>query len=325
LKKLISTDRDAFDRELASLLYFQGTNQKSLIKLLLTFEIEHYDVEGRKFSRFYFLFPCAQGDLWKFWRDHSSRQERLGRIPWTAEQFYQLASGLQEVHNERDRSLRTFPAIKENDHELYGRHGDVKAENILWFSKDSYGHDTFVIADFGLCRLHTRISRSNQNPKALERTASYRAPEFDTEDGKISRAADIYSLGCMFLEYVTWLLEGWESVHDKFPEHRTERDKYGFFTDTFFQIERLSTGKEIPKMKTKVKDWIKKLRKHADCNQYVSDFLDLIEHKMLHPLSQPRIKINYLEKELGSLARACTTDSNYLDSKYYWKPSPRNF
>ena len=295
---------DSFNKELASLLSFQDHDEKHLVKLLVTFEIKQTGTES---STFYLVFPWAEGDLWHFWKMHQALDQRIPRCVWMAEQCHQLASALMYVHNEREKHLKSLDDVKDDEHDLYGRHGDVKADNVLYFETE----DILVMADFGLGRLHTKISRSNQDPKTLEKTATYRAPEFDTSQGKISRACDIFSLGCMFLEFATWYLVGWESVSKAFPNYRYEKDIYDFISDTFFRIEGSLGDLRTPIIKPKVLEWIRMLRQNPNCNQYLLDFLDLIEHRMLDPDSTTRIKSDALVRELDLYVRTCRTDSDY--------------
>jgi serine/threonine protein kinase len=300
---------DSFNKELASLLSFQDRDDIHLIKLLVTFEIKHVSEQGRESSTFYLVFPWAEGDLWHFWKMHQTLDERKPLCLWMAEQCHQLAAALMFVHNEREKHLRRLEDVQENEHDLYGRHGDVKAENVLYFEKENI----LVMADFGLGRLHTKISRSNQDPKSLEMTATYRAPEFDTSQGKISRACDIFSLGCVFLEFVTWFLLGWDSVSEEFPTYREEKDIYDFMSDTFFRIEGSLGNLGRPTIKPKVLEWIQALRQNSNCNQYIVDFLSLIEKRMLDPNSTTRIKSDALVRELDLYVRTCRTDSEYYN------------
>jgi serine/threonine protein kinase len=286
-----------------------------LIKLLVTFEIRQVSDE-RPRSTFYFVFPWAEGDLWNFWSMHQNPEERIARCLWMAEQCYELAAALMYVHNERQVHLKALEDVMEDEYDLYGRHGDVKAGNVLYFE----GRDILVMADFGLGRLHSKTSRSNEDPKTLEKTATYRAPEFDTVQGKISRASDIFSLGCMFLEFVTWYLLGWEAL-EEFPDYRLEKDRYDIQSDTFFRIEGDFGSLNRPAIKPKVVEWIRRLQRNPNCNQYILDFLDLIENKMLQPDATKRIKSGVLVKKLEFLARACRIDSSYFKEPLFY-PEP---
>lgn len=280
-----------------------------LIQLLTTFCVEE---EGRK--TFYLVFPWAEGTLWDYWERNKlrDRRDRLARTPWMAREVFEIARALQCVHNERRQHLKQYPGLTtgknaELKKELYGRHGDIKAENILYFS----GNDTLVISDFGLGRLQTKYSRSNNNPKTLEKSATYRAPEFDLTDGRISRASDVFSLGCMYLEFVTWYLMGYHAVSEDFTEFRMEEDAtYGFESDTFFTIEN---GKPI--IKSKVQQWIQMLRRHGDASAYTNQLLDTIE-KMLAPTSEGRIKIQKLTRELDLFRETCERDPSYYGGEF---------
>lgn len=204
--------------------------------------------------------------------------------------------------------------------ELYGRHGDIKPDNFLWFrtaqsSPESYG--LLALSDFGLGRLHTQVSRSLQNPKDLTWTATYRAPEFDLPDGMISRASDIFSLGCVFLEYVSWFMLGLESVEKEFTELRIHPDIYDIEADTFF-VTRFdeSIGKHQPYLKPEVENWIAMLQRHENCTWYLHQFLETIRDKMLKPERDGRIDILDLIQEMKLLRRSCEgNDSFYLKTK----------
>lgn len=307
LKQLTSPNEESFNQELGSMLTFQEEDDQHLIKLLVSFEIRT-DRE----RTFYFLYPWADGNLWRFWESNDETETRRSLADWMALECYRLAQGLMHVHNERENGIRTMPSIPENEHELYGRHGDIKAENILWYRRQ---HNKLVISDFGLGRFHTKISRSNQDPKTLARTETYRAPEFDTPDGKISRKSDIFSLGCMFLEFMTWFLEGFASVDEEFVTFRTTPDNLGFNTDTFFSIRNEAGGIKTPIIKPQINEWIQRLRKNKRSTQYTQDFLDLVK-RMLEPEVKSRASSNDVVKRLHAISRTCRVDSSYArDSK----------
>lgn len=223
-----------------------------------------------------------------------------------AEQSLGLAQALVEIHNERRLNVQHMESIPEEQKELYGIHGDIKPDNVLWF-RDA---DRLVITDFGLGHLHTKISRSNGDPKSMGRTETYRAPEFDAPDGKISRVSDVFSLGCLFLEFATWYLEGYVSAQEKFPNFRIgqQKDIHGFMTDTFFRIDSPSN---VPVLKPEVTEWIQRLRSNRRQNNFLLDYLDLIEKRMLIPDPAKRCTSEAAAQKLYVFSQACRVDSSY--------------
>ncbi|KAI1393171.1 protein kinase [Hypoxylon trugodes] len=325
LKKLTSHNRENFNLELSSLLFSRdnATSDKAnrhLIQLLATFEVVDRSTGN---STFYLLFDWAEGNLSDFWRTNERLVGNMNHCKWMAEQFHEISLALQCVHNERLETLKTIDQdtlekglngrdIDVND--LYGRHGDIKPDNFLWFRpKASLNH--LALSDFGLGRLHTQVSRSKQNPRDLTWTATYRAPEFDLPDGMISRASDIFSLGCVFLEHISWFLLGIHSVENDFSEQRSAKDIHDFLSDTFFSIEQ-GKGNHRPILKSSVRGWISELQRHKKCSWYLHQLLEIIRDKMLEPDREKRINVLQLIRDMEKLRKTCErTPSFYLKAK----------
>ncbi|OTA94675.1 hypothetical protein M434DRAFT_40840, partial [Hypoxylon sp. CO27-5] len=238
-----------------------------------------------------------------------------------SQQFYEICKALQCVHNEREETLKSTdtstpargpPSRHFDASDLYGRHGDIKPDNFLWFHPREPSLDLLALADFGLGRLNTRHSRSNEDPRKLAFTATYIAPEFDLPDGMISRASDIFSLGCVFLEYVTWYLKGFDSVEYDFPNQRIDKDIYGFDSDKFFVIRPNGPGgQQQPFLKPKVKEWITELQHHENSTGYTFQLLEIIRDEMLEPNRNKRIHITPLIKEMYRLRKTCEVNPNF--------------
>ncbi|KAI1105656.1 protein kinase [Jackrogersella minutella] len=325
LKKLTSNNRDEFNLEMSSLLFSMDNSSgksasKHLVQLLATFEVS--DPESRaNYSTYYLLFDWAEGNLKDFWRENGDLVRNNSHCEWISQQFHEICLALQCVHNERDRNLKF---IEKNNlqmnlhgrpvdfHSLYGRHGDIKPDNFLWF-RPGNPPGLLALSDFGLGRLHTQVSRSNQNPGDIPRTSTYIAPEFDLSDGKVSRASDIFSLGCVFLEHITWFLLGFESVIEDFPNRRMDKDILpNFKADKFFMVEVDEHGKtKNPTLKSQVRDWIQKLQHHEKCSWYLYQLLEIIRDSMLEPDRKKRIDIACLAKKMEDLRKSCDDDPNY--------------
>ncbi|KAK5630878.1 hypothetical protein RRF57_006593 [Xylaria bambusicola] len=153
------------------------------------------------------FFPWASGgDLWDFW-DANGPQE-LKRTPdvflWALEQITGLTHALTMIHRAETR------------------HGDLKPSNILHFNDDTTKLGTLKIADFGVSRMH-KIETGLRNSPTITKASTfvYEAPEaHDYFKGRESRSRkyDCWSMGCIMLEFVIWLLYDCAAVsscHDK--------------------------------------------------------------------------------------------------------------
>jgi serine/threonine protein kinase len=124
---------------------------------------------------------------------------------------------------------------------LFGRHGDLKPENIVWFPdlRSVGGHGTLKITDFGIARFSTENMWDTWKTGGVPNSPSYRSPECEL-DGKLTTACDVWALGCVYLQFITWYFGGYKLVKH-FGERRLEQDdRYKMPTDTFFVIKKQS-------------------------------------------------------------------------------------
>jgi serine/threonine protein kinase len=284
----------------------QNGSEKHLIRLLATFEKRNHP---NNTTEWYFLFDWANGNLTDFWRENPQLVGDMSHGRWIAIQFHGLAEALQTVHRDRQTTLR-----QDATHlSLYGRHGDLSSNNILWFTdhqpiQDPLWKNVLSLADFGLGNLHTKHTRSLVNPESLGRTATYRSPEFDITNGRISPRADVFSLGCVYLEHISWYLMGFEAVDEKFPERRAERDIHGIDADTFF---RVTDDRREAQLKPQVHDWIEELKAHKKCSWLIFVILELIEKDMLNPDVKKRIRAGDLTSKLEVLKSFCEQHKDF--------------
>lgn len=140
--------------------------------------------------------------------------------------------------------LFSFPT-----HQTHGFHGDLKPQNILWFKQrretgeqnSSLGH--FKICDFGLSHFHETKSIANIDAKDTGFSPTYQAPERDVK-GTLAQSYDVWSLGCVLLEFGTWYLGGNEELLS-FRQKRVNEDRQydgGYKLDRFFNSMRTTHG-----------------------------------------------------------------------------------
>lgn len=222
---------------------------------------------------YYLLFPWAEGgNLEDLWRSNEDPPMSKEVVLWVSKQCYGIATGLHEIHERqlsnrsqispgqhKDNSLLTVPSSIRR--EEYGLHGDIKPQNILWFieSSKSLGEGVLKISDFGITEFNLKETGQRSRHKELVMfSPTYRPPEAEKllentspKQYATSRATDIWALGCVYLEFVTWLLRGWKSVHPTegtFSNKRITDDNfrlrgYPFAEDIFFDlVKRRGTG-----------------------------------------------------------------------------------
>jgi serine/threonine protein kinase len=219
-------------------------------------------------------------------------------------------NGLGHIRVQGDAKL----SVEEGE-EWYGRHGDIKPENILWFKDDPDVLDDngiLKIADFGLGRFHGRDSRSKVNPRSVLSSPTYEPPELKLGT-PVSRAYDIWSLACLYLEFITWLLKGSAAIAT-FSERRAREVTAGFSDDNFFTI----TGSEEAEIRDGVIVWVNELHQHERCSALMHDLLDLIMGEMLVIDSKKRIDATALHLKLKDFV-----DTAEQDKKYLCEPKPR--
>jgi len=151
-------------------------------------------------------------------------------------------------------------------HQVHGRHGDLKPENILWFKeyqdKDpSKSMGVLKISDFGLTRFHRTVSKSHVNAEGVAVTGTYRAPEYDINK-VVSQSYDIWSLGCVILEFVTWYLLGWEEV-DEFSRNRVKEHITDYKEDVFFNFVNMKDKYGITQIGARAKKSVADVRPHS--------------------------------------------------------------
>ena len=252
LKAIDAGDHKAYREELSALEKTCALvqKQKHLIKLLLTF---------RHGEKFYLLFEWADGNLEEFWETHSFQPPTALCERWAAEQCLGLARAVRQIHGlttwQKIRRSSSFDSLIEAERD-WGRHGDIKPENILWFREHGHDRDLLVMSDLGLTRYHSQFSKSFVPRSHIDGCSwAYRPPELDMIE-RISQKYDIWSLGCVFLEFCVWFLQGHDEVV-AFSFQRADEDVItyeGVKIEKFFNMEKLEDGRRRPHVKKVVKE-----------------------------------------------------------------------
>jgi serine/threonine protein kinase len=284
--------------------------KKHVIQLLASFEVHN---SNSTHPTYYLLFPWADGNLEEFWKQQDGAYSPRNQVQtgWMIDQFYHLAKALQCLHNDRKVILS-----QRTDSNRYGRHGDIKPGNFLFFCDNSGLGFELVLADFGLGRLHSKASKSMQPPN-VSKTATYAAPEYDIEGGLLSPRSDIFSLGCVFLEHIVWLFHGYKAV-EAFTDERMAPGYYGFESDTFWKVS------DSDRTSVEIKDTVSKrlttLKNHDDCVEVIGEILEVIEKRMLQPGHDERCTSQDLVNELERIRVQWARRDSFYGTRA-WKKS----
>ncbi|KAK1657021.1 kinase-like domain-containing protein [Colletotrichum godetiae] len=296
LKKLYIPNRQEFDQEVKHLKRFGGRHPH-IVTLLATFTRR---TNGT--TEYLLLFPWAECDLLKFWERQSSLERNHEFFLWVVGQICGIAEALSYIHDPNDTDH-----LDANGKRLYGRHGDIKPENILWFK--SRGRGTLVLSDLGLTRTHGQESRSNRPGAEIPVSPNYRPPECDIEgnEGRISRSFDIWTLGCLILEFIVWTLDGWKG-YQEFKHRRMSPYINCHDTPIYFEIVRVSDENYAFNIKRSVTEEFDRLRGHEKCSQLISDLLALVQNRMLivQSVNHRRIASSDLCQELSLVQNQCS-------------------
>lgn len=254
-------DVKVFELEVKALLKIKS--KPNLVTALTAFKHQ---------KEYHLVFKWADGgNLADFWRTQYPGLTR-DFICWFAQQCHGLADGLDGIHNafitveelenaalpQGSSQPRTRPAA-DDQNRIHGRHGDIKPQNILWFSDEDneYNLGILKITDFGETVFHTALT-TKELAKYVQGTETYAAPEMDLSgphgEAYVSRPYDIWSLGCVYLEFITWILLGNEAL-ERFAQCRKAK-KGKYVDDCFYSIhtgqDTLSGAEEYATIKESV-------------------------------------------------------------------------
>jgi serine/threonine protein kinase len=215
------------------------------------------------------MFPWADGgNLRDFWRETPNElTARLVRS--VVEQLRGIAEALMRLH-----------ALERG----HIRHGDLKPENLLIF-RNRGRMGTLKIADMGSAKRH--VVATELRPITVGKayaTLGYQPPESVTQlNSSSSRLYDIWSMGCVTLEFLVWLLYG-DGDLQQFGASIKGRMREA---NPFFEVEPDPQGSTpsslVAHIHPAVQVCLDHMSKDTECSgpTALGDLLDIVQTKLL--------------------------------------------
>lgn len=251
IKKLVFKNHEIFHKEWKILRNLQKGSHRHehLIPFLGTFEQN---------DCYFLILPWAEADLENYWKFQypKSDDNDADVLTWMLEQIQGLAEAVSRIHRYdtlsgssmlngvslSTRIYSPFPGpllsgqgTEQNLKHLYGRHGDIKPANILWFpgKTDKRSDGILRVSDFGTTCFTSADNVSQVERQSVPDKGTYQPPECQFPSGILSSQCDVWSLGCVFLEFICWFMGGARLLVD-FEQRR----KRGFESDRFFTVDQ---------------------------------------------------------------------------------------
>ncbi|KAK0707055.1 kinase-like domain-containing protein [Lasiosphaeria miniovina] len=288
-------------REATSLEKIQEFNNGHIIRPIAYYQCP----EGH-----FFVFPWAEkGNLWDLIMNNTPNMEE-GFLVWAFEQLAGLAQALAQLHADPQTELHDVDPESKTSHT---RHGDLKPDNILCFQRKSdtvkpfYSGVRLVITDFGLAKVQVKATKQRSTTQTSVSTLRYQAPELRTKGKRLSRVFDVWSLGCIYLEFAIWLVLGQEELK-LFNEGDRE----------FYMLK----DDQNAIMDPEVGKCMKKIREHPSCCGAIKKLVDLVDKELLvvsvktldedQDMTHYRASARDVSTEMEKIARDLKNDG--------WKP-----
>ena len=288
----IGTEK-AWDQEARALNLINNLNHEHTIQCFAAI---------RRGDHRYFMFPWANGgSLRDFWEAISEQTPNADIIRQTVIQLRGLTEALQCLHSvevkspaqESDISTTNIPkvvvgddlAIVDDGQSESIRHGDLKPENILRFFDDQVNtnHKTNLgilkLADMGLAKHHAVPTQDRQRATSTRwGTMQYEAPEAKAalEGQGRSRLYDIWSMGCIMLEFIIWILYGNRELINFHNQAMGETQGM-----QFYEIRDGGSGAEVHSVVRRWMDHIQNTDPECSQTSAINDLLELVKSKLL--------------------------------------------
>lgn len=256
-------------------------NQEQIVRFLTAFPRGNQE-DDTNHLEYHMAFEWAEGDnLEDLWAYFPHRDRTAAFVRWVMKQLYGLSRALNADQYVLDEEgIYRGPSY---------RHGDLKPENILWFPREGTGWGTLKIGDWGLARsypLHEMTVLRHATTTQLGKRR-YEPPETIFRESNLSelakharsRLSDVWSMGCVIMECIVWLVYGLKE-QKRFKE--SSRGHHGL-SEYFFEPRKEGNVVNVV-VHGAVKRWLKHMKNDPVCRPgetAVGDALDIVYNSLL--------------------------------------------
>ncbi|PMD47914.1 kinase-like protein [Hyaloscypha variabilis F] len=234
------------------------------------------------------IFPWAGGgDLGEYWQRESPKTP--DEFLWSLRQMVGLTDALKDLHGGKCR------------------HGDLKPANILYFTENGVG--VLKIADVGVSRVHDQATALRKGMTTTSAsTKVYEGPEVNAKMPR-SRRYDCWSMGCIILEFVLWLLYDFKAIESFLAVRLSEWHGYYRLITNAQNIEPLDNTEVHPA----VYEAMEFLRKDPRCvGTALEALVNLVDKKLLMIKPEHRLEAVDLHQRLQVILRDAENNPSYL-------------
>ncbi|KAF8847982.1 hypothetical protein BDZ45DRAFT_778018 [Acephala macrosclerotiorum] len=147
---------------------------------------------------------------------------------------------------------------------------------------------------------------------------SYAHPEYEPEL-LIFRSFDIWSLACLYLKFVTWLLKSYAGIGEFSQFQYHEFYFTGAIRDNFFTLVKIDDKSAVKvSVSEEVIIWTNQLHQHEKCSALIHDLLNFVMGELLVAEQRDRCSASSLHKQLMAFLNRAVEDEDYL-----LKPAPK--
>ncbi|CZR57585.1 uncharacterized protein PAC_07474 [Phialocephala subalpina] len=280
IKGLFSDTEIEFQRQRTILTAMNMKTHPYLVKLLATYKYN---------GKYHLMFPFAPENHRMYWERRPSPAFDKETMVWSLRQMTGLAEGLWRIH-------------------IYEVTRALNSDNML---------KNVPRGRFGLGHFHGAESRSNVDPDSVFSSPTYEPPECKLRL-PVSRAYNIWSLGCLYFEFITWLLKGSLEI-DTFSDYRGRvATRSGINDDNVFTIIVDADGTRVATVREQVVAWVDQLHTYDKCSPLVHDLLDLTINGLLVVDTAARYPSSWVFHKLDQHLKKAQADEVYLLT-----PAPR--